>query len=178
MVDDPMMKLFLVGGAVRDRLLGREPKDMDFVVVGSTEAELLTAFPTAVKQGAAFPVYRVDGLGEVALARRERKTGTGHTAFAVEFGPEVTLEEDLSRRDLTVNAMAMDMETGQVVDPFGGQKDLQDRVLRHVSDAFADDALRVYRVARFAAQLGFQVALDTHGSWAPSGPAGRRICTR
>lgn len=156
-----MLKLFLVGGAVRDKLLGREPKDLDFVVVGATEADLLAAFPDAQKQGAAFPVYRVEGFGEIALARRERKVGEGHTGFEVEFGPEVTLEEDLSRRDLTINAMAMNMATSEIVDPFNGRGDLSLRLLRHVSPAFADDPLRVYRVARFAAQLGFSVAAET-----------------
>ena len=152
-----MLNLFLVGGAVRDRLLGKEPHDLDFVVVGNTEAELLAAFPVAVKRGAAFPVYYIEGLGEIALARREQKTGPSHTDFEVTFGPEVTLEEDLSRRDLTINAMAINMATGELIDPFGGRGDLKRKVLRHVGPAFADDPLRVYRVARFAAQLGFGV---------------------
>lgn len=155
------MKLYRVGGAVRDQLLGRPPKDQDFVAVGSTEQQLLEAFPKAKKVGAAFPVYCVDGMGEIALARREKKTGPAHTDFSIEFGPEVMLEEDLSRRDLTINAIAQDITNDKLIDPFGGQKDIQDHTLRHISKAFSDDALRVYRVARFAAQLGFIVAPET-----------------
>lgn len=155
------MKLYLVGGAVRDTLLGRQPKDHDYVAVGATAADVLTAFPEAQAMGKAFPVFMVPGRGEVALARREKKTGPGHGGFEVAFGPEVTLGEDLSRRDLTVNAMAMDDDTGKVIDLFGGRRDLENRVLRHVGGAFLDDPLRVYRLARFAAQLGFSVASET-----------------
>ena len=155
------MKLYLVGGAVRDRLMGREPHDLDFVVTGGTEAEFSEAFPVTKKVGLAFPVFEVSGLGQVAMARRERKTGLGHSNFQVEFGPEVTLEEDLSRRDLTINAMAMSVDDDVIIDPFGGQKDIEEQMLRHVSDAFSDDPLRLYRVARFSAQLGFRVHAST-----------------
>lgn len=149
-------QLYLVGGAVRDTLLQRPVKDRDYVLVGGTGADVITRWPSAKRVGKAFPVYLVDGVGEVALARRERKTGPRHQDFAVEFGPEVALEEDLSRRDLTINAMAIG-DDGQVIDPFGGIADLAARRLRHVSDAFADDVLRLYRLARFAAELEFDI---------------------
>lgn len=153
-------QLLLVGGAVRDKLLGREPKDLDFVAVGATQDQFLKVFPRAQVVGKDFPVYLVDGLGEVAFARKERKLGPYHTDYEVLFDPTVTLEEDLSRRDLTINAIAMRNDES-LVDPFGGGSDLTLKVLRHVGPAFSEDALRVYRLARFAAQLGFVVAPET-----------------
>lgn len=156
------MRLYLVGGAVRDKLLGRDPKDRDYVAVGATPDTFERVFPQAQLVGKSFPVYLVPGLGEVALARVERATGLRHTDFEVRFDPTITLEEDLLRRDLTINAMAIevDMATGalgELVDPYGGQRDLSERTLRHVSHAFGEDALRIYRVARFAAQYNFTV---------------------
>jgi len=156
----PPFELLLVGGAVRDKLLGREPKDLDFVAVGATQDAFLKVFPKAQAVGKSFPVYLVEGLGEVAFARKERKLGPYHTDFEVLFDPSVTLEEDLSRRDLTINAIAMRPD-GEIFDPFGGAKDLAAKLLRHVGPAFSEDALRVYRLARFAAQLGFKVAPET-----------------
>lgn len=157
------MRIFLVGGAVRDLLLGRTPTDLDYVVVGATPADMLAAGYRAIN--AEFPIFLDADRREYALARRERKTSSGHRGFTVEFGPEVTLEEDLGRRDLTVNAMAIDAETGagEVIDPYGGRADLAARRLRHVSaEAFGEDLLRVLRVARFAAQLpGFTVETET-----------------
>ena len=163
------MRLYMVGGAVRDKLLGREPKDRDYVAVGMTPDDVLRLFPEAQLVGKSFPVYLVPGLGEVALARVERATGLGHADFAVRFDPTVTLEEDLARRDLTINAMALphDPATGatagldELVDPHGGRRDLAAGLLRHVSEAFDEDALRVHRVARFAAQYDFTVAKET-----------------
>ena len=150
--------VYLVGGAVRDELLGVAPKERDWVVVGGTPDELLNRNFRQV--GASFPVFLHPDTGEeYALARTERKQGHGYHGFAVDFHPGVTLEEDLSRRDLTVNAMARD-EDGCLIDPFGGQRDLEQRVLRHVSPAFSEDPLRVLRVARFAArfaEFGFRV---------------------
>jgi len=154
------MEVYLVGGAVRDALLGRPVKERDWVVVGSTPEEMLRLGYRQV--GRDFPVFlHPDSREEYALARTERKTGPGHTGFVCHAGPDVTLEDDLRRRDLTVNAMAQ-RDDGSLVDPFGGRADLEARVLRHVSAAFVEDPLRVFRVARFAAQLeGFAVAADT-----------------
>jgi tRNA nucleotidyltransferase (CCA-adding enzyme) len=155
------MQKFLVGGAVRDMLMGLEPKDRDYVVVGSSPEEMLAAGFSQV--GADFPVFLHPETGdEYALARRERKTGAGYLGFTSEFGKDVTLEEDLGRRDLTANSMAMD-EDGNVFDPFNGQDDLKNKVLRHTSNAFAEDPVRVLRLARFRARLGadWTVASET-----------------
>jgi tRNA nucleotidyltransferase (CCA-adding enzyme) len=156
------MQVYLVGGAVRDALLGLPVKERDWVVVGSTRDELLRLEYREV--GRDFPVFlHPKSHEEYALARRERKTSPGYRGFAVEFGPEVTLEQDLARRDLTINAIAQDHD-GSFIDPFGGQRDLKARVLRHVSPAFIEDPVRVLRLARFAARfapMGFQVAPET-----------------
>ncbi|MEC8429770.1 MAG: multifunctional CCA addition/repair protein [Pseudomonadota bacterium] len=156
------MQTYLVGGAVRDKLLGLETKDRDWVVVGAAPQEMLDLGYQQVGQD--FPVFLdPESHDEYALARTERKTGPGYKGFAINSSPKVTLEEDLLRRDLTINAIAMD-ETGRLIDPFGGQFDIEDRVLRHVSGAFVEDPLRVLRVARFAARfahLGFRVANET-----------------
>lgn len=153
---------YLVGGAVRDTLLGLEPKERDWVVVGATtEAMLASDFKQV---GASFPVFLHPENGEeYALARTEKKQGHGYHGFTVDFHPGVTLAEDLQRRDLTINAIAKD-QGGQLIDPFGGRQDLKNKVLRHVSDAFVEDPLRVLRVARFAARfahLGFRVHQST-----------------
>ncbi|WP_456372544.1 multifunctional CCA addition/repair protein [Thiolapillus sp.] len=157
-------KIYLVGGAVRDRLLGLPVVDRDWVVVGATPAELL-------KRGfrqlpGDFPVFAHPHTGEeYALARRERKTGSGYHGFSVETGPDVTLEEDLARRDLTINAMAED-DQGRIIDPFNGQEDLDQGLLRHVTPAWVEDPVRMLRIARFAARFdpwGFRVAHGTHG---------------
>ncbi len=156
------MQTYLVGGAVRDKLLGLGVVDRDFVVVGATpEAMRAQGYKPVGKD---FPVFLHPQTNEeYALARTERKTGRGYHAFAFHADPSVTLEQDLERRDLTINAMAED-EHGAVVDPFGGQRDLAERVLRHVSPAFAEDPVRVLRIARFAARyasLGFRIADET-----------------
>jgi len=154
-------RVYLVGGAVRDELLGLPHSERDWVVVGGTPGELIEKGFRQV--GASFPVFIHPDTGEeYALARTERKQGHGYHGFSVDFHPGVTLEEDLARRDLTINAMARD-ETGNLVDPFDGRRDLERKTLRHVSPAFREDPLRVLRVARFAARfspLGFRV----HGS--------------
>jgi tRNA nucleotidyltransferase (CCA-adding enzyme) len=156
------MQVYLVGGAVRDALLGLPVKERDWVVVGGTRAELLRGKYREV--GRDFPVFlHPDTHEEYALARLERKVSPGYRGFAVEFGPQVTLEEDLARRDLTINAMA-EAPDGTLLDPFGGRQDLEARVLRHVSPAFVEDPVRVLRVARFAARfapLGFRVSPET-----------------
>lgn len=155
-------RVFLVGGAVRDAVMGSVPKDTDYVVVGTTPAEMLAHGFTQV--GADFPVFLRDG-SEYALARTERRTGKLHTSFAVDASPDITLEEDLSRRDFTINAMARpllsDGTLGDLVDPYGGVADVQARTLRHVSDAFVEDPLRVLRAARFAARFNFKIAPET-----------------
>jgi tRNA nucleotidyltransferase (CCA-adding enzyme) len=153
------VKVYLVGGAVRDELLGLPAKERDYVVVGATPEEMAAQGFRPV--GKDFPVFlHPDTHQEYALARTERKSGRGYKGFKVYASPEVTLEEDLKRRDLTINAMAK-AEDGSLVDPFGGKKDLAAKVLRHVSDAFAEDPVRILRVARFAARFGFQVADET-----------------
>lgn len=150
------MKTYLVGGAVRDMLLGLEPKDRDFVVVGSSPEEMLALGYQQV--GVGFPVFLHPVTGEeYALARTERKSGVGYNGFTVDANPHVTLEEDLSRRDLTINAMAMDIDTMDVIDPYGGIRDLRAHVLRATSDAFAEDPIRVLRTARFAARYGYTI---------------------
>ena len=152
------MKIYAVGGCVRDQLLGRTPKDFDYVVTGATEEEMLAL--NYQKVGAAFPVFLKNGE-EYALARKERKTGVGYHGFEVVFDPTVTLEEDLLRRDCTINSMAMDLETSELVDPYGGQHDLAQGILRATSEAFSDDPVRVLRTARFASRYNFKVAPDT-----------------
>jgi tRNA nucleotidyltransferase (CCA-adding enzyme) len=156
------MKVYEVGGAVRDSLLGLPVTETDFVVVGATAADLLALGYRQV--GRDFPVFLNPRTNEeYALARLERKAGAGHTAFAIDADARVSLEDDLKRRDLTINAIARD-DAGRLYDPYGGQRDLNTRVLRHVSPAFAEDPLRVLRVARFAARfhgLGFAIADET-----------------
>jgi tRNA nucleotidyltransferase (CCA-adding enzyme) len=154
------MKLYVVGGAVRDALLGLPPSDRDWVAVGGTPEQLLAAGYRPV--GRDFPVFLHPQTGEeVALARTERKSGRGYHGFSFHAAPEVTLEQDLARRDLTINAMARD-EQGHLVDPYGGEADLRARVLRHVSEAFVEDPVRLLRVARFAARWpDFGIAPET-----------------
>ena len=156
------MEVYLVGGAVRDRLLGLPVRERDWVVVGARPQELERQGYLPV--GKEFPVFlHPDTREEYALARVERKVAPGYKGFTTQFSPEVTLEEDLKRRDLTINAMAQDVD-GNVVDPFKGRADLEARVLRHVSDAFVEDPVRILRLARFAARfapLGFTVADET-----------------
>jgi tRNA nucleotidyltransferase (CCA-adding enzyme) len=156
------VKSYLVGGAVRDALLGLPVKDKDWVVVGATPQQMLDAGYQQV--GRDFPVFlHPETHEEYALARTERKSGSGYTGFTCYAAPDVTLEQDLLRRDLTVNALAQDAE-GNIVDPYHGQSDLRQRLLRHVSPAFSEDPLRVLRVARFAARyahLSFRIADET-----------------
>jgi tRNA nucleotidyltransferase (CCA-adding enzyme) len=156
------MKTYLVGGAVRDELLGYPFSEKDWVVVGATVEDMLALGYQQV--GKDFPVFlHPETKEEHALARTERKTAPGYKGFAVHATPDVTLEEDLLRRDLTINAIAKDAD-GTLVDPFGGVKDIEARILRHVSPAFAEDPVRILRLARFAARyahLGFSIAAET-----------------
>jgi tRNA nucleotidyltransferase (CCA-adding enzyme) len=154
------MQRYIVGGAVRDALLGRPVNDHDWVVVGATPEAMVAAGYTPV--GKDFPVFlHPETHEEHALARTERKSGRGYRGFVVHAAPDVTLEDDLRRRDLTINAIAQD-ESGALIDPYGGQRDLRQRVLRHVSEAFAEDPVRILRLARFAARFhDFTVAPET-----------------
>lgn len=167
------MKLYIVGGYVRDTLLGLTPHDMDFVVVGATAEEM---FAQGFKQvGADFPVFLHPVSGdEFALARIERKNGVGYYGFDTEFGAEITLEEDLARRDLTINAMAYPIEAispegvptftfdpANVIDPFDGKHDLKMKQVKHIGSPFRDDPVRIFRAARFAARYGFRIHPDT-----------------
>ncbi len=157
------MIAYLVGGAVRDQLLGLEPEERDWVVLGSTPEEMMARGFRPV--GKDFPVFIHPETGEeYALARTERKVARGYHGFEFHADPEVTLEEDLRRRDLTINAIAMD-EKGELIDPFGGSDDLEQGMLRHVSPAFREDPVRILRVARFAARFarwGFRVSHGTN----------------
>jgi tRNA nucleotidyltransferase (CCA-adding enzyme) len=153
------VKAYVVGGALRDELLGLDVQDKDYVVVGATPEEMVAAGFTPV--GKDFPVFlHPETHEEYALARTERKSGRGYKGFTVYSAPDVTLEQDLARRDLTINAMAR-AEDGTLIDPFHGRKDLEEGVLRHVSEAFHEDPVRILRVARFAARFGFRIAEET-----------------
>jgi tRNA nucleotidyltransferase (CCA-adding enzyme) len=153
------VKTYVVGGAVRDELLGLPVKDRDHVVVGATPDEMVKLGFKPV--GKDFPVFLHPATHEeYALARTERKSGRGYKGFTVYASPEVTLEDDLRRRDLTINAMAK-AEDGTLIDPFDGRKDLEKKVLRHVGEAFQEDPVRILRVARFAARFGFDIAAET-----------------
>ncbi len=159
------MRLFIVGGYVRDMLLGRVSQDRDFVVVGATAEQMLAMGYEQV--GADFPVFLKEGE-EYALARTERKKGIGYHGFDINSDPTITIQQDLLRRDLTINAMCIEVDpntlqplTGEIIDPYGGQEDIKNHTLRHVSVAFKEDPLRVMRVARFAARYGFKIASET-----------------
>ncbi len=153
------MKIYLVGGAVRDKLLGQSGKDSDWLVLESTPEEMVAQGFKPV--GENFPVFlHPETKEEYALARTERKTGKGYKGFTFHTSSDVTLEEDLGRRDLTINAMAQD-KVGNLIDPFNGKQDLENKILRHVSPAFMEDPLRLLRVARFAARFGFRIAPET-----------------
>jgi tRNA nucleotidyltransferase (CCA-adding enzyme) len=159
------IQIYKVGGAVRDEVMGLDPKDVDYLVTGLTEREFKLIFPLAKKVGANFPVFLlpVDGDKETefALARKEWKTGVGYNGFATISDPRIDVKGDLLRRDITINAIAKNMETGETVDPFGGVKDIEEKIIRATSDAFKEDPLRVYRAARFAARYGFTIDEST-----------------
>ncbi len=155
------MKIYQVGGCVRDRLRGQQPQDYDHVVVGSSPAEMLEH--GFIQVGRDFPVFlHPETKQEYALARKEIKTGNRHTDFRFIFDPSVTLEEDLERRDFTCNALAFDPQTEEIIDPFGGVDDIKKRILRHIHrEHFQEDPLRILRLCRFAAQLGYTPAAET-----------------
>lgn len=148
--------LYLVGGAVRDKLLGKEVHDEDYCVTGLNSKDFEKLFPEAHIRGKFFEVYDIDKK-EFAMARKEKKSGKGHKEFEVETGKSITIIEDLKRRDITINSIAEEVLTGKLIDPFNGVKDIEDKIIRATSNSFKEDPLRVYRVARFAASLDFEV---------------------
>ena len=153
-------RLYLVGGAVRDEIMNRPINDYDYCIVGLSAVEVLKLFPEALSYGKSFPVFNING-NEYALARKEIKTSLGHKGFDVIADKNITIEEDLLRRDITINSIAKDILTGEYIDPFRGVEDIKNKIIRATSNAFIEDPLRVYRVARFAAQLNFEVSEDT-----------------
>lgn len=153
-------RLYLVGGAVRDELMERKIHDEDYCVVGITAEEFQKLFPEAIIRGKSFEVFDLNGK-EFAMARLENKIGKGHKAFSVKTGKHITIEQDLARRDVTINSIAKDVLTEQIIDPFNGQEDIKNRVIRATTEKFKEDPLRVYRVARLAACFSFSVEDNT-----------------
>ena len=153
-------KVYLVGGAIRDKLLGIENHDEDYCVTGISFEEFKELFPEAHVRGKDFPVFDINNK-EFAIARKERKIGIGHNSFSVEVDKKITIEEDLERRDITINAIAKEVLTDKIIDPFHGREDLKNKIIRAVSSHFVEDPLRVYRVARFASQFDFKVEENT-----------------
>ena len=152
--------LYLVGGALRDEIMGKECHDKDFCVTGLSKEEFLKLFPEAKEQGKSFEVFCMYNC-EFALARKETKSGKGHKEFKIETNKNISIEQDLERRDITVNSMAKEVLTGKIIDPFNGKEDISKKIIRATSKAFVEDPLRVYRVARFAAMLEFKVEENT-----------------
>lgn len=152
--------LYIVGGAIRDKLLGKNSKDEDYCVTGITKDEFKKIFPEARYQGKVFGVFVLEGR-EFTMARKEEKIGSGHKEFLIENNKNITIEEDLKRRDITINAIAENVLTKEIIDPFNGIKDIENKKIKAVSKAFGEDPLRVYRVARFSAELEFEVEENT-----------------
>lgn len=155
---------YLVGGAVRDKFRGVEAHDRDYCVTGVAESAFARIFPNAAKFGKSFPVYSIDiegKMSEVALARTEKKSGSGYHGFKVNFDKSVTIEQDLYRRDTTMNAMALEILSGEIIDPFGGRADVADKKIRATSEHFVDDPVRALRAARQSAQFGFEITAET-----------------
>ena len=153
-------RMYLVGGAVRDKLMAIENHDEDYCITGVEVQEFLKICPNAHIRGKDFPVFDVDGK-EIALARTERKIGEGHKGFKIDTNKQITIQQDLIRRDITINAIAQDVITKEIIDPFGGIEDINKKIIRATSNSFKEDPLRVYRVARFAAKLNFNVEENT-----------------
>lgn len=152
--------LYLVGGAVRDEIMNRKVHDEDYCVTGIEKETFEKLFPNAYKRGKSFGVYAIENK-EFALARKDKKIGKGHKKFEVQNGKDITIEEDLARRDITINSIAKNVLTGKIIDPYGGIKDIKNKIIRATTDSFIEDPLRVYRVARFASQLNFAVEENT-----------------
>ena len=153
-------KLYLVGGAIRDEIMGKEIYDKDYSVTGIEKEQFRTIFPEAYSRGKSFEVFDIGGT-EFALARIERKIGVGHKEFETKTSKDITIEEDLQRRDITINSIAKEVLTGRIIDPFNGIEDIKNRIIRATTNAFSEDPLRVYRVARIAAKTGFSVEKRT-----------------
>ena len=153
-------RLYLVGGAVRDKIIGIESEDEDYCVTGLSAEEFKNLFPESFARGKAFEVFDINRK-EFALARTEQKTGEGHKNFEITTGKNITIEEDLKRRDLTINSIAEDILTGEIIDPFAGKQDIQKHIIRATSEAFLEDPLRAYRAARFAAKFDFEIEQNT-----------------
>ena len=153
-------RLYLVGGAVRDKLLNKQIKDEDYCVVGISEEKFERLFPDSFYRGKSFKVFELEGK-EFAMARTEKKTGTGHKEFEISTNENITIEQDLARRDITINSIAEDVLTGELIDPFNGKQDLENKIIRATTKHFLEDPLRVYRVARFACSLNFKVEDNT-----------------
>ncbi|MCL2860528.1 MAG: HD domain-containing protein [Oscillospiraceae bacterium] len=152
--------LYLVGGAVRDTLLDKKIKDKDYCITGISSQKFLQLFPYAHTRGKSFEVFDIDN-NEFAIARKEKKVGIGHKEFSVETGNNITIYDDLARRDITINSMAINVLTNEFIDPFNGKIDIKNKIIRKTSDAFSEDPLRVYRIARFAAQMQFSIDSET-----------------
>lgn len=166
-------KLYLVGGWVRDRILGVAPKDKDYMVTGLSEEKLLGLLPGTFKAGKSFPVFRADIDGkscEIAMARRERKVSQGYHGFTVTYDASVTLDEDLYRRDTTMNSMAWELPAGRLIDPYGGEDDIRHRRIRAVSEHFSEDPVRALRAARQAAEFDFVITKETYSLMEALGP--------
>lgn len=153
-------KLYLVGGAIRDEIMGNDIYDKDYCITGISKEKFQELFPEASKRGKSFEVFDIDRT-EFALARIERKTGVGHKEFETKTSTDITIEEDLARRDITINAIAKEVLTGKIIDPFNGIEDIKNKVIRATTNAFNEDPLRVYRVARISAKTGFKVEENT-----------------
>ena len=153
-------RLYLVGGSIRDRLMKKQVTDEDYCVVGLNQKEFEKLFPNAIIRGKKFAVYDIEG-NEFALARKEQKKGVGHKEFEIQTDKNITIEEDLARRDVTINAIAEDVLTKEIIDPYHGMEDIKNRIIKMTTNAFSEDPLRVYRVARFAATLEFTVEEET-----------------
>lgn len=152
--------LYSVGGQVRDELMGRPIYDKDYCVTGISKETFINLFPNAKVIGKSFEVFEIEH-SQFALARKEIKTGVGHKEFEIKTGKNITIEEDLARRDITINSIAKDVLKGTIIDPYNGRKDIEEKIIRATTDAFSEDPLRVYRVARFAATTGFKVEENT-----------------
>lgn len=159
-INDAGGRLYLVGGALRDEIMRKEKHDEDYCVTGLSSEEFLKLFPIAHVRGKSFEVYDMENK-EFALARIDKKSGLGHKEFEITTNKDITIEQDLERRDITVNSIAKDVLTNEIIDPFGGIKDIKNKIIRATSNAFSEDPLRVYRVARFASQLEFDVDTNT-----------------